>query len=310
VTAAAELPALEGILERLPPRLRGVAEWLLSRWPGRFAMRTMAGCIRIELFDRSMAIAAQLFTSVFPILILLASWFRPDESTVASTLAVPDQTMPVLEDALGTTSSAAFGVAGSLIVLASATSLSRALTRAYAAIWGLPRPKTSLGSAWRWLAAVLALALSLVVARQLVRAAGHLPPREIWELLAGVGWDVLLGLFLPWVLLAGRIRPRALVPGALVFGLVMVAVRPVSAIWLPHALDASAARYGTIGVAFSYLAWLYVVALCFLAANVVGYVLVSDDSAFGRLLRGGRPVISPDAAPGRSAPGNPAVPAP
>jgi membrane protein len=55
---------------------------------------------------------------------------------------------------------------------------------------------------------------------------------------------------------------------------------------MPRALDVSAERYGSIGVAFTYLAWLYVLSFCFLAASVIGQVVTSDPGGFGRWIRG------------------------
>jgi membrane protein len=59
-------PVAEQAHMRLPRRLRPVAEWTMSHWPGRIFVRGVAAAARVELFDRSMTIAAQLFTSVFP----------------------------------------------------------------------------------------------------------------------------------------------------------------------------------------------------------------------------------------------------
>jgi len=286
--AGYEVPAVATDLGRLPPWARRIVEWLMARWAGRFVWRTAAECARIELFDRSMAIAAQLFTSVFPILIVLGNWLNLDARAVASALAIPDETRSVLEAAIGNEAHAAtFGVAGTLIVVISATSLSRALNRAYAAIWHLPRPRTRLKFAWRWAAAVAAVAISLVVVRWMVDAAGHLPRQEVWQLAVAAAVDVGVGLFLPWVLLAGVIRVRLLVPGAVTYAVLMAPVRAATHLWFPRALDASASQYGAIGVAFTYIAFLYVAAWCFLAANVIGTVLVTDQSAFGRWIRGG-----------------------
>ncbi len=71
--ADAEARAQEA-LTRLPPKLRDALAWLFSRWPGRILVRSAETCGRIQVFDRAMTIAAQFFTSVFPILILLATW--------------------------------------------------------------------------------------------------------------------------------------------------------------------------------------------------------------------------------------------
>jgi membrane protein len=287
VSPVVEAAAVEAAVARLPPRLRGVAERLMRRWPGRFVVRTAASVARIELFDRSMAIAAQVFTSVFPILILIGSWVPVDDDDVAATLGIPDETRSVLDEAIGADAATAttFGIVGTLIVLISATSLSRALTRAYAAIYNLPRPRTNLGAAWRWAAAVVALAISLVAVRLLAQAVSHLPPPEAWEVAVALLADVAIALFLPWVLLAGAIPVRVLVPAALLYAVAMVPIRTASRIWFPLALESSAEKYGAIGVAFASLAWLYVIAFCLLAVNVIGYVLATDDSPLGRWIR-------------------------
>lgn len=289
-TQAAATAPFERVLQRLPYRLRSVVGRLLDQWPGRIGLGVATTSIRIELFDRSMTIAAQFFTSVFPILIVLASWLGPGGTQLADTLAVPDETEEILEQALGTSPDyATFGILGTLIVLASATSLSRALTRAFAAIWDLPRPHIQLTSAWRWLAVVLALALALVTTRALSRFVSDIPPPTLWETAAAFSFDVLIGVFVPWLLMAGQVSPRRLLPGALVFASVMVVLRPASGAWLPRALELSADRYGSIGVAFTYLAWLYVVSFCFLAAHVLGKVLAMDPGWLGRRIRGDAP---------------------
>lgn len=236
-----------------------------------------------------MTIAAQIFSSVLPILILFATWAGAGAAEdSADAVDLPDESQSILDEAVRGAGNAAFGVVGALIVLISATSLSRALTRAFTAIWALPRPKSRLGSAWRWLAAVVVLALSIVLVRGLIALAGHLPPAQAWQSATAFAADVAVVVFLPWVLLAGVVRPRLLLPGALLFGLVMLAVRPVSAVWLPRALESSADRFGSIGVAFTYLAWLYVISFCFLGTAVAGRVIAADGGSVGRWIRTGR----------------------
>jgi membrane protein len=284
--------AVNAALGALPPRLRRSVAWLLSRWPGRIAIRSAGALIRIELFDRSMALAAQFFTSVFPILIIMAAW--AGGSDVAGAVGMHDESREVLDQALEQgSSSPTFGLVGVLIVLISATSLSRALTRAFAAVWLLPRPKSTLRSAWRWVAVVIALALSLVAVRALARYADGVPPPNVWHVVVSVAADLAIGVFVPWVLLAGVVPPRHLAPGALIFGVLMLAVRPASSVWLPRALESSADRYGSIGVAFTYLAWLYVVSFCFLVAAAVGQVITTDRGWFGTWIRGSVPAPPP-----------------
>ena len=273
----------EAALGRLPFGLQRRLGWLLDRRPGRIFLRAAAGLRRIEVFDRSMTIAAQFFTSVLPVLILIAT-LGSNSDRFTDAIEMPEQSRQVLEGAVDS-GGAAFGIVGTIFVLVSATSLSRALTRAFAAIWGLPRPPTRLRSAWRWLAVVLVFALSLVVVRAAGEPLGSLPPRELWPRVVSFAWDVAVAAFIPWALLAGAVRARMLMPGALLFALLMITVRPATQAWLPGALEASADRYGSIGVAFTYLTWLYVASFCFLTTALVGQVFATEPGMLGRRVR-------------------------
>jgi membrane protein len=275
----------------LPPRLGGWVEDAFSRWPGRVLTASATGFARIELFDRAMTIAAQLFTSLFPILLMVATWWRPGSRGLGRAAGVPEGAQVVLDDALNGSQSASFGVAGVLVVLVSATSLSRALTRAFAAVWMLPRPAVSLRSSWRWFAALVALALAVAVTVTFIRWVGEQPPRGFWAMVLSFAVSFAVGVFVPWILLSGTIGIRMLLPGATLVAVVMAVARPVAAASLPRALDASAARYGSIGVAFTYLACLYAVAFCWLVAAVVGQVVATDEGSLGRWVRrdGDRP---------------------
>lgn len=284
---------IDAVLVRLPPRLRRVVSRILSRWLGRTVIRLTAACMRVELFDRAMTIAAQFFSSVLPILILTATWADArDADALSDLVSAPESSRALIDEAVKGADNAAFGIVGTLLVLASATSLSRALTRGFAVIWRVPRPSSGLRTAWRWVAVVMVLTLSVVVSHSLSERTGILPPREVWPVAMTFAADLAVALFVPWVLLSGRVAARLLAPGAAFFGLVMLLVRPASDLWLPRALEVSADRYGPIGLAFTYLAWLYVVSFVFVGAAVVGQVITTDKGRVGGWLRG------PAATPG------------
>jgi membrane protein len=95
----------------------------------------------------------------------------------------------------------------------------------------------------------------------------------------------VLAVSVPWLLMAGRIPARQLAPGAIIFALMMLVVRPASTIYLSFALESSADRYGPIGVAFTYLTWLYVISFTMLLSAVIGQVVASDDGPLGRFIR-------------------------
>jgi membrane protein len=270
----------------VPEWLRPLVEWMTRHWLGRVVIATIAGFRRLEIFDRAMVLGAQLFTSVVPILIMVSVWVGGSAGQrFADAMSMPPAAAEVLDQALGDSESAAFGIFGAAFVIVSATSLSRALTRALATVWGLPRPRTSLRSAWRWVAAVLVLALSVVVAKALGRYTDALPPMNTWTLLVTFVLDVAVTVFVPWVLLDGRIPVRRLMPGAVLFAVAMLATRPAVAAVLPRVLAESAERYGVIGVAFTYLACLYGLSLIFLTTAIVGRAVAHDDGRLGELIR-------------------------
>ena len=278
------------VLSRVPERLRPLVDWVTSRWAGRVVLATVADFRRLEAFDRAMALGAQLFTSVVPILIMMSVWVGESASErFAEAIEMSAAAEEVLDQALDESGGTAFGVFGSLFVLISATSLSRAITRAMATIWWLPRPKTHLRSSWRWVAVVIALALSVVAARALARYTDPIPPRDIWTIVVTFLLDIVVTVFVPWLLLAGQVEVRRLVPAAILFAVVLVPMRLTGATFLPRALEESADRYGTIGVAFTYLAWLYVVSLLYLGTAVLGHVLAEDQGRLGTFIRRGEP---------------------
>ena len=272
---------------RLPTRLQPAAAWTMSRWPGRVLVRTAAAVVRAELFDRSMTIAAQLFTSIFPLLILAAVGLgRRKGDWIADAIDMPQASRRVLDEALANRGVSSFGVLGSVIVLISATSLARAIARSYGTIWALPRLRSRLTASWRALAAVMVLAALMVAIRLLIWLTSRSPLPNLATAALTLGADAFTSILIPWILLARRVAARLLVPGGVVFGLAMVAVRPVGSVYLPHALQVSADRYGTIGVAFTYIGWLYVLSFCLLAAAIVGRVIAEDEGRVGRLIRG------------------------
>ncbi|TIC87740.1 YihY/virulence factor BrkB family protein [Nocardioides sp. GY 10113] len=285
-------------LDRLPPRFATSLVWLMEHWPGRVALRIATGLQRIQVFDRAMTIAAQLFTSVFPILIMGAALFGANRvsSAISAVGTLPEDTQNLLDEVADGSDSATFGLLGVLVVLVSATSLSRAMIRAYDAVWMNGRSRTRLNQAWRWFVAVLALALAVAVTQKLVLLLQPLPPRDWWATAIVAVINVAIAALVPWFLLAGRVPLRWLMPGAVLYAIGLLLAHPISTRYLSASIELSAARFGAIGVAFTYLTYLYVIAWWLLATAVVGQVIATDEGAFGQVVRG-RPREGKPAAP-------------
>ncbi|MEV4701742.1 YhjD/YihY/BrkB family envelope integrity protein [Actinoplanes sp. NPDC049316] len=283
---SADAQAAARLVARVPAPLRPPMRWIAHRAAGRILVRTLAGLVRIQIFDRAMTLAAQAFTSLFPILIMAGAIFGPDlVARFASLAGLPPSSRHLITETLTDRGVNAFGVVGILVVLLSSTGLARALARAYATVWQVPRLPGGPRAAWRWLLAVLVVAALLVGTRLSGWLTADLPRPRLWSGALLLAADCAVAVLLPVLLLNRSVPARMLVPGGLAFAAVMLVVRPAGAVYLPRALQTSYDRYGTIGLAFTYIGWLYIMAFCLLATTVLGQVLAQDEGVAGRLIR-------------------------
>jgi membrane protein len=288
------------VLAALPGRLRPRAELVLGRRAGTVLLHTAGELARVQIFDRSMTLAAQAFTSVFPLLIMVGTLLgERARDDLDDLLRLPDPSARLLDDALGGAGSNAFGVAGSLIVILSATGLARALVRAYRVVWRVPGRRAGAAATGWQIGSVLLLAGFLVGIRLLGGLAGMLPAPRVGTVVVTALADVALAALLPRILLGPVVPWRRLLLVGVLFAAVMVGVRAGGSVYLPMALRSSADRYGTIGLAFTYIGWLYVLSFCLLLCAVLGGVLHAALDPAGATAGG------PALRPGRTGPAAP-----
>jgi len=256
----------------VPQWLRPRAAVLLGSRTGRLLLRATGELARVQIFDRSMILAAQAFTSIVPLVIMMAALAGPGlRADLADLLRLPEPGQRLVREALGGSRSNAFGIAGCLIVVISATSLTRALIRAYREVWSVRDRPHGPAATGRQLGGVLTLVVFVLVLRLLGWLTSVSPLPRATGLLGALLTDAVLAASLPRMLLGRSVpRVRALVAGG-TFAVLMVGVRAVGAVYLPRALQSSADRYGTFGLAFTYIGWLYVVSFCLLlSATLAG----------------------------------------
>lgn len=233
----------------------------------------------IEPFDRAMTLAAQAFTSIFPLLITAATFVDGGDGSmgrnISNKLSLSESVTSALEQALPTDSPqfAAFGIVSLLIVLVSATSFSRALGRMYARAWRVPPSGWSGG--WRWIAVILAVCVSTLVTRWLNQAAGALA-ENVAALWVTFLVNAVLFTWVPWLLLVGRVSVIRLVPSGVLMGVASIGLYLASLVYMPHALQAGTEHFGSFGVAFTFIGWLFVASFVLIAATVFGAVIVQD----------------------------------
>jgi membrane protein len=201
-----------------------------------------------------MTLAAQAFTSVFPLLILVAV-LRPRRSGnqlgegLADSLGLSPSASAALEVALpeGSTAAGAFGVVGALVTLLSATSYSRALVRLYAGIWDVPRPP-GFRALWRLVATLLGLVVLIFLLTFVRRVLQGVPLSAVAEAVIACFLGALIWTWVPWILLARRVPVRMLMPSGVLMGAAMVVLSIAGHIYLPLALSSATRQYGALGI--------------------------------------------------------------
>ena len=244
--------------------------------PGRFVLRVLRDLGSLALVDRGMTLAAHVFTSILPILIIAgavrASLDPQSGPLIAEHLGLDEATAQILEDSLpgGAQELRVTGVVGVVLLVIAATSFARALERSLRTIWRTPT--VSIKFAWRWLAALMTviIGLALIVATRTVLVADS-PILAIEFVLEVVLWGTLWWIA-SWVVVNRRVSLRELLPGSVLAGLGFAVAGMVGRVVLPPLLADSANRYGVLGMAFTYIGWLLVLACVLLVAATSGRV--------------------------------------
>ncbi|MCF2530836.1 YhjD/YihY/BrkB family envelope integrity protein [Yinghuangia soli] len=266
----------------------------LARWRGVWEQSVPRRCVtralEIQITDRMMALAAQAFLALMPLVIVLAAAAPQgvsdglvDAMRTRAGLGDSDTTENV-ESIASSAAEAGVTAFGSLLVLLSATSFSRALQRVYERTWRVA--PGGLRSAWRplaWIVGMIAYFVLLGFTFKITHSGGPLTVIRVGIAVCG---SIALWWWTPFVLLSGRVRWRALVPTALCTALGTMGLGVVSARYVPHLLSTNESRYGTIGVAFAIESWLVVLFAVVLAATVLGAVLVDTRGRLGVWARG------------------------
>ena len=219
--------------------------------------------------DRSMALAAQAFTALFPLLIIVATLTGPDEGNAGTALAKRLSLKGDAADDVRAAFPASAGVSNSITVFSvivltvSALSFTRALQRMYEKAWNLqPRGIRDQGWGAIWL---VGFAFYVAVQPALKGAADGLT-RFLIALALGIG----LWLFTPAVILGRRLGWRQLLPQAVFAAIGMTIARVGFQIYMPLAVSRSAKEFGTIGIAFSLVSVLFGISLVLVGSAAIG----------------------------------------
>jgi membrane protein len=260
------------VKRNVPPRvlalrpIRAVAD-LATDWLTRF--------VAVQGIDRAMAIGAQAYTALIPLLIVYASLLpRADNEDFADTLIKQFK----LSGSTASSFKRAFAPAGEVessvtalgvvLLLVSALSFTRGMQRLYEGAFDLE--KLGMKNTPRALLWLFVITLFLAV-RPVV-----LGPLHGWlSVAATLAFSTLLWLLTPYLMLGRRVSWQRLLPGAVLTALGMAGVGIWSALWMPHTLASSASQFGLIGIGFALLTWLIAIASV-IVVTTTGGAMIAD----------------------------------
>jgi membrane protein len=223
--------------------------------------------LRFNFIDRSLALGAQAFGAVIPLLIVLEA-AQPGRTSLADDLidrfnlsgAAADSLRAAFATPTDQVTTTALSV---LLLIVSTLSFTRRLQRLYEESWSLPTrglKGTGWGLAW---IVVFTVYVSLNPALdQVVNGSA--------SVLVSLAGALFVGLFTPYLLLGRRIRWHRLLLQASLTAVGLTALGIWTAIYMPKAIGSSASAYGAIGVAFALLTWLWGLGIVLVIAAVYG----------------------------------------
>lgn len=239
-------------------------------------------------FDRSMALASSALTALVPLAILgsavLAQLGHQDlAGRIINRYGLTGGGAQAVRQLFGSEAGTSLSVVGTLFLVISVLSFTRASQRLFEQTWQL-KPlsvrNTTNGLLW-----VLGLAGYLTVTGWLQAALG-------WGRLgvaAAVAEVPVSLVFLAWsgrVLSARRIAWRELLPFGVVAAVLIGFYAVGASVYLPHLFSSYATRYGVVGAVFAMISALFAVMLVIVGSAALGRE-VSDE--LGHIRRGQRP---------------------
>ena len=253
------------MVDRLRAMVEATVEFFRA-WLERF--------IDVQGIDRAMALAAQAFSALIPLLIVNSALIsRGSGNEFAENLIDKFDLHGAAADSVrqaftsSSTVEDSISIIGLLLLVISALSFSRGMQRLYEGAYRLPAlgmRNTKWGLVW--------LALLGVYATVRPIAADVVDVKAIAILIslagAALAWTVS-----PTLLLGRRAGWRRVLPGGLLTAFGMTVLGLTSLVWFPRSVQSSAEKFGVMGVAFALLSWLVAAAFVLVVAATGGAVI-------------------------------------
>lgn len=247
-----------------------------SRLRGTLPVAVLFDLGRANVTDRAMTLAGQAFTSILPVMLLITT--VRGHGVIDRTLdRIGTQWLDLNPDPAVATGAQtySFGVFGALMTLIGATSFSRALDRIYAETW--QTPKLGVAGWWRWPLVIAAILVGVTAEVFVVRVAGDAAPAvltEVAETLLSFGVWTLVWASVTRLLTAGRRTAAEVLWTGAAAGAAVALFLLATQFGFNTILAGAEAQFGTLGVVFTVIGWLFVYAWVMVAAVVAAHTIL------------------------------------
>jgi membrane protein len=227
----------------------------------------------VQGVDRAMALAAQAFSALIPLLIVYTAVVTRNESSsfadrLIDRFDLDDATADSVREAFASSQTVTSSISslGLVLLIISALAFTRGMQRLYEGAYELPKLGVR-NTPWAlaWLALVIVWSS---IQPALAALFDSTAPHAVVSLfLAAVAW-----VLTPYLLLGRRLHWRRLMAGGVLTATGMTALGATSVLWLPRTIETSADQFGVMGVAFALLSWLVAAGFVLVAAATGGAV--------------------------------------
>ena len=242
---------------------------LWDSFPGRCAR----SFLEMQGIDRAMAIAAQAFTALVPLLLLTSEFSGHGDSNAAADAIVrrfhlSGESATAVHQFFASPGGGSVGVLSAVLLLFSGVSFTRRVQRMYQDAWRLP-PRTGMRNSVNALLGLAALVLEIYLLSSVLSLLRGLSfgPLITWPL--SVVTSLLLWTSVPWLLLDRRIDWRRLLPAGALAAVCAGLYSVATGIYMPRLIESYFRRYGLFGLTLALIGWLLATALIVVAATVV-----------------------------------------
>ncbi len=244
---------------------------LKARFERSLAGEVMVELVRLEVVERSLALASKLFVAVIPLSIIISAVVPGADNfgdSLVNRLGLTGAGAKATRTLFATNGEirGAVSVLGVVILLYSVFSFTRGLQRVYLDVWRLPAQQfEAVVRRATWVVTFVAFTAFFSPLRDFTDRNDLPVAGRTVAFVSGAA----LWLWTPYLLLGRRLPWRRLLPTGLVTAACIALYSLCSAVYLPGIFTENANRYGLIGIAFGMVTWLFGYAAVVIAAAAV-----------------------------------------